>query len=111
MMKLQTGECLPRVSGGGPDISFDEWMKLEFPPRKRGSHAKHRPELLLRKAGSWACIGYCQRTKYMAPVFAGDKKNARMQLPIKQLLLSVFLFFVQDHKFLILRYAAKDLHK
>lgn len=24
-------KCLPRVSGGGPDISFDEWMKLEFP--------------------------------------------------------------------------------
>lgn len=85
---------LPRVSGGGPeygedqyiimeftphkrggpDISFDEWMKLEFPPRKRGSRAKHRPELLLRKAGSWACIGYCQRTKYMAPVFAGTRK-------------------------------------
>ena len=36
MMKLQTGECLPRVSGGGPDISFDEWMKLEFSPRVSG---------------------------------------------------------------------------
>lgn len=84
---------LPRISGGGPDISFDEWMKLEFPPRKRGSRAKHRPELLLRKAGSWACIGFLPKNEIHGPCICGGQEKCSNAVADKAAIAKRFSFF------------------